>query len=1186
MLRFGCCCKRFAWPAVLVALAAFLTQSTLVAQTTGTFFGTVNDPAGAVVPHAKVTLVNERSADLRHVTTNQAGYFTFAGVLPGTFILKVEADGFKTWQRNGLVMNAGDTRDVTGIKLAVGGSHEVVTVESTMSGVEVVDSGEHAAVLSTKEIDNLGLIGRNVTELLKVLPGVNSVANGVNSGTSGYDPMENGISGSYIGNGYSTNGAPYRGGTALMLDGANIIDPGCACFSSASPNPEFTQEVKVQTSNFSAEVPNGPVIVNVLSKYGTQKYHGTGYFFTRNEVLNANSHEHELNQVKRDEESYYYPGGNLGGPIPGTKGKLLFWSGFEYFWQKLPSSTALTSWIPTQDMLNGNFGPTAANVAMCPNGMGTNDGTLCAAVTGFAPNGTALNGATDISQYLNQNALNLVKAYLVKPNATPTAANDYANFYLPYSLQHNGYLFRQRLDFNKSVNTKIYASYQYGNDGTFDIAHQWFIPGASVPYPGGISQQNRTHTFSSHFLHVFSSTLTNEVSGTWQQLTGPRTANPITRNSANFTIGSYYGNNSILPSLSGPSSKGGLVMDQPDLFSTGGFPTQKISYSVGDVVTKVYRTHTFKGGFRFEKNGNLQADYIFPNGEVSYDSTIRNGLAGYKIGTGNPVANLLMGISSGYQETNKLPTYDLDNKNYSFFGQDDWKITRRLTLNIGARFERLGRWYDNTNQGLAVWLPGRFQSDLASGKAYPGLYWHAIDPGIPLGGSPNPNVQVSPRLGLAWDVFDNGKTVVRGGWGMYRWQDQFNDYAGALKPGLNATTYKSNSSLNVTMADLASIAGQGANATTAWNASSAGDISVTDPLDKKTDVTKDWNFTITQELPWRSAMEVAYVGNETTNLLVGGQSDGGRGVASDYINQNKMAKGALFGPDPVTGVVAPDPETANTADYKPFRNGYGNAKISMPQHVGWANYHALQVAWLKRSNHANINLNYTWSKALGIINSTVDAYDLHNDYGVLGIDRPHVFNASYSYEFGNQYKGDTKLLSGAINGWTVSGTTTIQSGANLQSQANAYNLSMLLEGGNITTKTYFGTDVGQILPITTCDLQANRPKYALVNMSCLSAPPIGQQGRMQLGYLSGPMYWNSDVSLYKSFRVKESQNVQFRFSAFNFMNHALRGYSNTDQIQPKFSRVNGAWVDDGSGSGVLNTLTGRRVIELGLKYNF
>ena len=241
---------------VLVAVAVLVIPAK--PQTTASLSGTVTDTTGAILPGAKVTLTNEGTRDTRETQSNQSGYFTFAGLYPGSYTVHISAQGFRDWQKTGIAVNPGDTRLLSGISLEVGGTNQTVEVSAVGGEITPVDSGERSALLSYKDIERLAIQSRNLSELLKILPGVTATANGVGNGT-GFNFNDASSSGSAIGVGLNTNGAPYRGGTAYLLDGANIIDPGCACWSIAVVNPDMTQEVKVQTSNFGADSPQGPV---------------------------------------------------------------------------------------------------------------------------------------------------------------------------------------------------------------------------------------------------------------------------------------------------------------------------------------------------------------------------------------------------------------------------------------------------------------------------------------------------------------------------------------------------------------------------------------------------------------------------------------------------------------------------------------------------------------------------------------------------------------------------------------------------------------------------------------------------------------------------------------------------------------------------------------------------------------
>jgi hypothetical protein len=342
-------------PHILVALFALLLfLPAMHGQTTAQLSGVVTDPTGAIVPGATVTLVNEATQDSRVVVTNGAGLYSFPALLPSSYTLKVTAKGFEPKDLTGIILHAGDQRAVPAFVLTLGSETETVTVQAAGEMIPE-DSGQREDVLTAKDIENLALQGRDTTELLKVLPGATTISGGLTQNNPSFSDLNVSANESSIGNGINLNGVPNRGGTALLSDGVSILDPGDMASSIGTVNPEMTQEVSVQTSNFGAYQQNGPVVVSTISKSGGANYHGTAYFDARNDALNANDWQDNHQGVAKAGAHYYYPGGNFSGPIPFTHKKAFFFGGYERFLQNQGNANKLESYIPSPEMLAGDF---------------------------------------------------------------------------------------------------------------------------------------------------------------------------------------------------------------------------------------------------------------------------------------------------------------------------------------------------------------------------------------------------------------------------------------------------------------------------------------------------------------------------------------------------------------------------------------------------------------------------------------------------------------------------------------------------------------------------------------------------------------------------------------------------------------------------------------------------------------
>jgi len=1335
MTRFPEFRPAFACLGLLIA-ALLLWQPPALAQgTTGTVSGVVQDKTGAVIPGASVLVTNLDNNSERKTVSNGTGEFSVPGITAGLrYQVRVEMPGFSPWQSQPFPLRPGDQISFTDIRMQLETATASVTVESSDNQtLKPLDTPERSDVITAKDLNTLAIEGRDSTELIGMLPGFAMVSNQVNN--QGPNTAVVGMSGPT--GSYSANGAGPTG-LATILDGVSITDIANNTGTVQMINQEMIQEIKATTSTFSAEFAKGPAVLSANTKAGGTSYHGDAYMYFRDTVLNSNDWYNNYLQQSRPPGTFYYPGGQFGGPlpIPWTRfgphnKKLFFFAGYEYYNQNYSPET-LGSWVPTMSERQGDFSQQSLNSELCgarPDGKQNLNAVQPLCYTeNYLPNGPAVaNG--NVAQYGDHNGGIALVNWLPLPNADPFVNQEGYNYVQPVVQTQNGSIFHARVDFDLSDYNKFYATYGRQSQITDEPVAWNYVPFWAMEYPGGVTAGDISNIFSLHYTRIFGSSVTNEAMASMSFISDPgNMGNPeaVSReymngyNCSNATLratgscgnsgngnfnylGEYKGNGDY--SVPGLTDYGDL--GYPNLAMAGGFYNnqvrmKKVVPTLADTVNWIKGQHSFAFGFYAERgilNGDADYASAFPQGQ--YDFNPGNGYYEYNGSPGqpsanaefipcespdpqgtsrlsgaadfgaciNPVAMMYMGYADSFSQTNFSPIVDMQYTTLAGFANDSWKL-KRVTLVLGARIEHLGPWFDRHGNGLATFSPSIYDSECSSDdvsptgppvlrncptstSAMPGITWHSANASVANSVSLPPKLYFSPRLGASIDLFGSGKTVLRGGWGIYRNQEAFGPYALA---GATAQGYRTSNTVG--QENFALIDNQ-----TPINPPDI-DVETLNPSDNVRPIYYQFNLTFDQKLMWNSLLEVAFVGSESKNLPTynsGGLTEGsapgvtnagvaGYNGASDL---NVIPLGTFFGPTFATGEMPASlsigcnsatptlgglctPETDFFRKYPFYQHIYSLG------HDFYANYNSLQVSWNKSAGMVSWGANYTFSKdlatAASFSNALADPINLRNDYNPATFDRSQVFNIHYLVNLGKRFKGGNRLLSAVANGWQVSGISTVESGPDLPSEQGENfgfgggtiqitPVSLEEQSGptpstceitygiappgycatNINSVVWMGSPDYELMPTVTGNPKAHLGNHQFINPTAFGVPlpggpatgqnasknPTGQ-GQYRLPYIHGPAFLNNNLSLFKDFPVGEGRALEFRASAFNFLNHPLVSFNNGDpsnlELGNLLDAVPGQALTNSElgykNFGIANIKYGSRLMELSGKFTF
>ncbi|HWD00311.1 MAG TPA: carboxypeptidase-like regulatory domain-containing protein [Candidatus Sulfopaludibacter sp.] len=1182
--------------------ALTICAATIFGQTVSSALqGTVLDPASAVVPNAPVTLTATDTGASRAALTDSGGLFRFLDLAPGTYSISVRATGFKTFTQNNIIVVANETRELGKMALTIGNTSETITVMAEAASIQLASS-EKATAIEGSQLSNVTLRGRDIFGYLKLVPGVidNSV-NGTNAGNRDVTSPN------------AIRGITINGNTSALnfaVDGITDIDTGSNSTLHYEPNADAVQEMKVLTSNYQAEFGrNSGGTITVVTKSGTQSFHGSMVWNHRNEGLNANKWENNRNgrnAVTGIPNSYISPYRfnvetyTIGGPIyiphhfNSNKNKLFFFWSQEYTGQFVTGGSQ-TKYTPTALERTGDFSKSFQN-----------NGTLTPIIdptTGAAFPGNIIpaNRITPLGQAM----LNFFPA----PNFVGTGSQaNIVNYYEAASATHPRRNDVLRVDTNPTA--KLSGYFRYINDHDDMLALYQGVQfssdvGGTLGAAGiaPIDHPNPGHGYSGTATYSFSPTLINEFTvgeswNTWSYYTAdggksqdrsllpsPPVLFPIpTTTPAGASATNGYFN--VLPEFQFGGINGGSSMNFTRVgTSAGNYENFNTIWSFQDNVSKIIGKHTFKAGAYIEKNNKIQPSTPAYEGNFNFSPDTNNALGN----TTNGYANGLLGYVDSYSQTTARAVFNTQYWNAEFYIQDNWRVSPRLTLDLGLRFYHQTPQVD-LNKTFSNFFPALYSKSAAPRVYVPGTNAGkrvAIDPGtgtvapvayiglfVPNTGNPangmallgvngvglapydQSPLALAPRFGFAYDLTGDGKTALRGGFGVfYNRLDGNQVYAlsgqapYSYSPQVNYTTFAQ-------IATSGSSLVFGPSTINSWPSTQV-------PWDRAQNASLNIQRSITRSM----VIDVGYTGNWGYNQQL-----------SYDINPIPIGTRAPF------SAATADPTNGNkTLPDILLRSIYpGYNTVNTYNHLGHSNYHALTAMLQQRLTRGlAFGMAYTFSRAMGTtsFNPVVPDNEAYN-YGRLTFDRRQNLQFNWTYDIPNMgQRLHSKLLGAVVDHWTMSGIFSMQSGA-------PFNPGFSIVGG---TPDYTGTpDVSARINVVG-DAMANVPNGLYYNPAAFAPPALGTTiTHPVLGNLGGgsgdlslPMVTNVDATMSKFIPLfGERRGLKLQAQAYNIFNH------------PEYNGVGTGLTFDGAGNqtslsaGVFNSTAPARVMAFSVRFEF